>query len=101
MLEKERLEMILRGIFRKVTVREQIFQETYPSLLTLLRAIKYTGTQGADKGLSQNKVDYLPEVTAPTFLWTRGLVKKTEKVYLARFGRISASYQVFFCQASK
>jgi len=83
-LERERLEMILRRIFRKVTVREQIFQETYPSLLALLRAIKYTGTQGV-----------------PNFLWTQRLVKKTEKVYLARFGRISASYQVFFCQASK
>ncbi|MFH0797393.1 MAG: malonyl-ACP O-methyltransferase BioC [Candidatus Omnitrophota bacterium] len=85
-LERERLEMILRRIFREVTVREQTFQETYPSLLALLRAIKYTGTQGADKG-------------APNFLWTRGLVEKTEKVYLARFGEISVSYQVFFCQA--
>ena len=83
-LERERLEMILRRIFRKVTVREQIFQETYPSLLALLRAIKYTGTQGV-----------------PNFLWTQRLVKKTEKVYLTRFGQIEASYQVFFCQASK
>lgn len=82
-LEREKLEMILRRIFRKVTVREQMFRKTYPSLLALLRAIKYTGTQGADN----------------LFLWTQRLVKKTEKVYLARFGEISASYQVFFCQA--
>ena len=84
-LERERLEMILRRIFREVTVQEQIFQETYPSLLALLRAIKYTGTQGTDR----------------PFLWTRGLVKKTEEIYFARFGQIFASYQIFFCQAKE
>lgn len=86
-LVKDGLEKILKTSFRSVAVRERVIKERYPSLMGLLRAIKYTGTRGP--GLKEDK-----------FAWSGALLGEAEALYRKRFGGIEASYQIFFCRAA-
>ncbi|MEA3305918.1 MAG: malonyl-ACP O-methyltransferase BioC [Candidatus Omnitrophota bacterium] len=84
--EKETIEKILKGLFRKIEVEQKIYKERYASLLKLLKKIKYTGTRG--NGLNKN-------------FWTAGKADKTEKIYKKKYKDIIATYQVFFCKGVK
>jgi malonyl-CoA O-methyltransferase len=84
-LAKKDLEKILRAHFSKVSIKELVIKEKYPTLTGLLRKIKYTGTRG--EGLNR------------TFLWAPALLKRISLVYKARFGKIETSYQIFLCKA--
>ena len=78
---------ILKKYFKNIKITERLIRESYPSLHDLLKKIKYSGTRG--RGAEAKKI------------WSRGLLKRIEEAYLARFGSIEATYQIFFCSASR
>ncbi len=84
-LNKPGLKLTLSRHFGKVKIREARYEEEFLSLNDLLRKIKYSGIRGSGvgRGVQIN----------------RGILKELEKVYLNKFGRIKATYQVFFCRA--
>lgn len=83
-LDADGLTAILKKNFNNISVEEQIFEETYPSVRQLLSTIKYTGTQGA--GIGGGRL-------------TRGQIAELEKIYKDEFKIVSATYQVFYCRA--
>ncbi|MDP3789037.1 MAG: malonyl-ACP O-methyltransferase BioC [Candidatus Omnitrophota bacterium] len=82
---KEEMENILRSIFKESSAEEIIYKKQYASLLDLLNSIKYTGVRGI--GVAKRN------------FWTAGAVSLVEKAYAAKFKGITATYQVFFCEA--
>lgn len=84
-LDKGRLLDIMMVNFKGPRVIEWTFKEIYPSLVDLLRTIKYTGESGnCIKGLM-----------------TRDSIHRIERAYLERFGRIEVTYQVFFSNGKR
>lgn len=83
-LPREIIEKIMRRNFKEASFKEFIYTEQFKNLQGLLNAIKYTGTRG---GGLKNKVYF-----------SRNTLVRIEKAYMERFGKITASYQVFFCQ---
>ncbi|MFC1676213.1 malonyl-ACP O-methyltransferase BioC [Planctomycetota bacterium] len=81
---KDNLKEILEKQFGKVSITEQIYKKTYPSLWELLNTIKYTGTRGS--GFNGNRI-------------TRPQLKKLQQVYKTKFKSITATYQIFYCRA--
>lgn len=83
----ETLLPVLEQEFEHVSVRQEIIRQPFPSLMALLKSIKYTGTRG--DGLPGN-------------VWTMGLLKEIESVYKARVRDIWATYQIhyYICQRS-
>lgn len=86
-LEKGALELILKKHLKEVAITEIIIKKKYLSLAELLDRIRYTGVRGG--GLNGK------------FTWNRGLLRRTEEIYMGEFGQIEASYQIFFCKAMK
>ncbi len=91
-LKKERLESILKGIFSKAEVREEIYNENYSSLSDLLENLRCTGTRG--DGL-RGKI-----------FWTPRRIASIEEIYKKKFSAsggksIVATYQIFFCRGIK
>lgn len=78
---------ILKRIFRRVSVEEEVLKEKYDSLLELLTKIKHTGARGQGTGSKD--------------IWTLRSIDKVEKVYRAKFGKIVATYQILFYRAVK
>jgi malonyl-ACP O-methyltransferase BioC len=72
---------VLRKEFSSVDARQEVIRQPFPSVLELLRSIKYTGTRG--DGL-------------PGSVWTPGLVREIESVYRARVRDIWATYQIHY-----
>jgi len=85
-LTKEMIEEILRKNFKDVRIKEVRYKEIFPDLCELLRKIKYTGARG--------------EGFHKTYLGLR-FVQKLERLYVDRFNKIEATYQVFFCLGQK
>ncbi len=83
-LDKLVLKSTLVRNFGKVKISEARYEEEFSSLNDLLRKIKYSGIRGSGvgRGVQIN----------------RSMLKELEKVYLSKFGRIKATYQVFFCR---
>jgi malonyl-CoA O-methyltransferase len=77
---------MLQNGWMNVSIDEKIYHLSYDSLWDLLLAIKYTGTKG--RGLLGR-------------LLTRGDMTALERDYRACFGRIKASYQVYFCTGTR
>ena len=72
---------------KKIKITERLIRVSYPSLYELLKNINYSGTAG--RGAEIKKT------------WSPDLLKRIEGAYLARFGSIEATYQAFFCEATK
>lgn len=85
-LKKDEVEITMNRHFKSVTVKEEIVKETFDSLTELLNKIRCTGAWGGIKNI---------------LLWKRDALKKTEEAYKSDFGRIEASYQIFFCRGIK
>ncbi len=83
--EKAEITYFLKNNFIKSYVKEEILKEESDNLGDFLKKIKYTGTRGF--GLNQKKI------------WTKEKIKKLEEIYQESFGKIVASYQVFFVKA--
>ncbi len=86
-LPKEKIEKILLKNFKAVKLKEIKFKEGFLRLKNLLDKIKWTGVTGG--GLEKK-----------TYL-SRPLLKEIEQVYLEKFKKITATYQVFFFWAKK
>lgn len=74
----------LRSAFDDVALRASDDVEIYPSLLSLLRKIKYSGTQGSS-----------PERRP----FTRGDIQRLDACYRQRFGAIQATYETLYMTA--
>ena len=86
-LKKYEIEMTMNRYFKAVTVKEEVVKETFNSLTELLNKIRCTGAWGS--------------AMKNILLWKRDAFKKTEEVYKSNFGKIEASYQIFFCRGIK
>ncbi|MFA4887965.1 MAG: malonyl-ACP O-methyltransferase BioC [Candidatus Omnitrophota bacterium] len=86
-LDKAGLRRLLAKTFNKVSVKEIITQEEYPSLKGLLENIKYTGSRGCIAGCD--------------YIWSKRLFKAVEDAYMDNNGRISATYQILLCKAAR
>ncbi len=86
-LTKDELSEIMNRFFQNIFIDERIVTEKYESLRQLLDSIKYTGTRGEGvENLTPGK---------------RGILDKIEDAYLAKYGEIKATYQIFYCGADK
>ncbi len=73
-------------LFSDFYINEVVVRRTYRNLYSLFKRLKNTGTN--------IKVDKaLPKVFTPKMLHS------IEQIYKERFGKISATYQIFFCEA--
>ena len=83
-LPRENIEKIMLRNFKEAKLKEVVYTEQFKNLQGLLNAIKYTGTRG---GGLKNKVYF-----------SRNTLSRINKAYLERYKKITATYQVFFCQ---
>ncbi|MDO8536337.1 MAG: methyltransferase domain-containing protein [Candidatus Omnitrophota bacterium] len=86
-LKQDEIETIMKRYFKSVIVREEVVKETFDSLAELLNKIRCTGAWG--------------NAVRSILLWKKDAFKKTEEVYNSSFGKIEASYQIFFCKGMK
>jgi len=84
---QEALKSILEENFKEAQIKEALYQETFPCLKDLLRKIKYTGIRGEGFGARM--------------LFTPRVFERLQDCYLAKFKKIKATYQVFYCRARK
>jgi malonyl-CoA O-methyltransferase len=80
----DRIRRVLGGTFARWSVEETEYVRSFDSLRELLRAIKYTGTRGADHSLPG--------------AWTPHTLARTREAYRRFCGDIRATYQVFLCR---
>lgn len=78
---------ILNKQFRQVKMEEARYEESFSCLWELLNKIKYSGIRGEGLGTKA--------------LWTPRALKKLEEVYLNKFKKIKATYQVYFCRGRR
>jgi malonyl-CoA O-methyltransferase len=83
-MQLDDLRRLLHGLFENVKTREVVLTTKHASLIEMLRTMKYTGVNIRRNGKNT--------------LFTRSLLKETEKAYIERFGAIRTSYQVFLCE---
>src|SRR3990167_2082621 len=74
------IKMILRDTFKDAEIKEVRYEESFDSLIALLNKIKHTGERGAGIG--------------DKFSFSRRALGEIERVYLNRFHRIKATYQI-------
>lgn len=77
-----RLQACLQQHFGQVDIQPREYQFQHATFLELLRHLRATGTNGANR----------PPMT-------RGTIQALEGEYLAEYGEIRTTYEVFFCQA--
>jgi malonyl-CoA O-methyltransferase len=75
---------VLENNFEKVSVEEEIIEEDFKDLRELLAKIRYSGIRG--EGLKSG------------VYMGRESLERLERAYLDKFGKIKATYQVFFCK---
>ena len=73
--------------FSRSAAEEVVVKRRYASLTELLKRIKYTGTRGV--GLAR------------AHQWSRNVLNRVEEAYISTTGSIEASYQIFYCKASR
>jgi malonyl-CoA O-methyltransferase len=86
-MSKEEIEGLLRGNFKSVCIGETLYEESFPRLKDLLHKIKFSGIRG--NGMNGGTI------------FTPRALRELEKVYLNKFKRISATYQVFYCEGRR
>lgn len=84
---QEALKSILEENFKEAQIKEALYEETFPCLKDLLLKIKYTGIRGGGFG--------------EKMLFTPRVFERLQDYYLAKFKKIKATYQVFYCRARK
>ena len=72
-------------VFKKVQIERKVYIHNFTDIRALLRHIKLTGTRGTG--------------ARPKLVWTKGLLDRTQREYLARFGSIRVGYEVVICTA--
>lgn len=84
---QERLKEILKQNFKAVKIKEIRYQETFSSLIGLFKKIKYSGIRG--NGFGERTY------------FSQKLLAELEKVYLDKYKKILATYQIFLCRCQK
>ena len=84
-MSKDKVEGMLHKFFKEPNINETVFREDFKSIKDLLEKIKYTGTRGSGLG---SKIYF-----------SRRALEEIDRAYLDKFKKITATYQVFFCQA--
>jgi malonyl-CoA O-methyltransferase len=84
---REDIKESLGNHFKEVEIKEIRFKESFYCLWELLNKIKYTGIRG--EGLC-SKIKF-----------NRKLLEMLEEVYLDKFGKVTATYQIFFCRGQR
>ncbi len=69
------------ALFPHAQCEQHLIRKVYPNLISLLRHIKYTGTN---------------PTTGTWGLWTPRLIREIERAYLTTYRHIVASYHVFY-----
>ncbi len=82
-MAKDDILRILSNNFSELKINELEYEESFVNLLALLNKIKYTGIRGNGLG---NKMPF-----------SSRHLKAIEEVYLNKFHKIKATYQVFSC----
>ena len=82
----ERVTACLQACVGHVQVRQETVTHSYPSLMALLKTIKYSGTQG--QGLAGRALN-------------RQQIQALECHYHERYGAIVATYQILYCLARR
>lgn len=82
--KKGDIEITMNRHFKNGIVKEEVVKETFNSLAELLNKIRCTGAWGS--------------VMKNILLWRKGAFNKVEEIYKSNFGKIEASYQIFFCR---
>jgi malonyl-CoA O-methyltransferase len=85
-LNKNHWQQLLTKLGGGTTIKEIKLKEKYPFLLDLLKTIKYTGTRGEGLG---------------NLTLSRRQLSRLEEIYKAKFGKIVATHQIFYCRAKK
>jgi len=80
----EQLAEWLRADFARVELQTRTVVQTYPSVLALLRKIKYSGTQGPNPRRHR---------------FTRRDIQRLDACYRKRFGPIQATYETIYATA--
>lgn len=71
---------LANGYFSKLQFRQELIRKTYPSLVDLLKYIKFTGSNPLGN----------------TRLWTPRLLEEIERLYVASYRGIRATYQIVY-----
>ena len=79
------IESWLHTVFQDVSINTRHHQETFDSLLTLLRTIKYSGTQGCH---------------TRHWRFTRSSINQMETLYRQQYKAVTASYEILYGHAS-
>jgi malonyl-CoA O-methyltransferase len=85
--QKNELSSILEKYFKGTIIEEEVLKEEYNSISELLNKIRYTGARG-DSVNGRN-------------LWTIELLNELQKVYKKKFKYLIATYQIFYCWATR
>ena len=85
-MTRENLKKILKKHLKRIVIEEEIVKERHDSVWALLNKIKYTGTRGA--GINAGNI-------------SGSGVKELEKIYRKKFTNFTATYQIFYCRASR
>ena len=85
--DKAEIRSFMKKAFRKIDIETEVYHKSYPSLVELLKTIKYTGVRGNG--------------TAKLAFWTPGRIKSLEEIYKKDFGEITATYEVIFARGVK
>lgn len=78
------VECYLRRVFDSVTVRCDVVEQAYDSVWDLLKTIKCTGAKGRGTDVAR---------------LSRQHIEALDEIYRATYGRVVASYEVFYCRA--
>jgi len=83
----DKLGSLLKNSFFKTEIKKKSFKAKFPSLRNFLREIKKSGAGG--EGLPRD-----------VFLGRKAM-EDMEKIYIEKFGSITATHEVYFCKARK
>lgn len=84
-MESQDIVALLGQNYVSVSVETGNYTQEFSSVMAMLKQIKYSGVRG--QGIEQ------------IVFWTPKMIKRLETIYLDLFGKIVATYEVFFCQA--
>ena len=85
-LDLKQWEGIAKISLKELSVTEKIFHQEFPDLKSLLKCIKYTGTRGGGN---------------PRKMWTAKTLEQISHFYLRDYGKIRATYQIFFIRGKR
>ncbi len=82
---REEISAALSSAFSRWDMEERTYRQEFPTLVDLMRSIRYTGTWRGEKGGG----------------FSPGRLARVEAAYRRRHGGIRATYQVYLCRGDK